>query len=136
MGRASMTHIFDTPALFKLFEAFGVFTCLVIHRIGNQGTQVWFGTADQDMSYKSVHSQVDAEVIGCGILTCMTIVTLTILLSYLVEGREVVQATVRPRLLLHRLHAADDGRRHGLSHLQQCVRTLRPPVVANQNISR
>ena len=34
------------------------------------------------------------QIIGCGILTCMAIVTLTILLSYLVEGREVVQVTI------------------------------------------
>ena len=38
--------------------------------------------------------QVDAEIIGCGSLTCMCIVSLTILLSYLIEGREVVQSTV------------------------------------------
>ena len=35
--------------------------------------------------------QVDAEIIGCGSLTCMCIVSLTILFSYLIEGREVVQ---------------------------------------------
>jgi len=46
------------------------------------------------MSYKATKSEVDAEIIGCGILTCMAIVTLTILLSYLVEGREVVQSTI------------------------------------------
>ena len=34
------------------------------------------------------------QIIGCGTLTCMAVVTLTILLSYLKEGREVVQATI------------------------------------------
>ena len=56
--------------------------------------QVWFGTADFEMSYKNTPSEVDAEVLGCGILTCMAIVSLTILASYLIEGREVVQSTV------------------------------------------
>ena len=46
------------------------------------------------MNYKSAQSEVDAEVIGCGILTCMAIVSLTILLSYMVEGREAVQGTI------------------------------------------
>ena len=46
------------------------------------------------MSYKNTPSEVDAEVLGCGILTCMAIVSLTILASYLIEGREVVQSTV------------------------------------------
>jgi len=89
-----MTALCSTAALFKVFETFAVFTCLVIHRIGNQGSQVWFGASDFDMSYKSSQNEIDAEVIGCGILTCMTIVTLTILLSYMVEGRKVVQSTV------------------------------------------
>ena len=56
--------------------------------------QVWFGTADFEMSYKNTPSEVDAEVLGCGILSCMAIVSLSILASYLIEGREVVQSTV------------------------------------------
>ena len=56
--------------------------------------QVWFGTADFEMGYKESPSEVDAEVLGCGILTCMSIVSLSILASYLIEGREVVQSTV------------------------------------------
>ena len=40
--------------------------------------------------------QVDAEIIGCGSLTCMCIVSLTILFSYLIEGREVVQVRLNP----------------------------------------
>ena len=46
------------------------------------------------MGYKETPSEVDAEVLGCGILTCMSIVSLSILASYLIEGREVVQSTV------------------------------------------
>ena len=65
------------------------------------------------MGYKETRNEVDAEVLGCGILTCMCIVSLTILLrssslsyylrlfsvsfivfSYLIEGREVIQSTV------------------------------------------
>merc|ERR1711915_533732 len=90
----TMTDLFSTSGLFKTFEAFTVFVCVVIHRIGNQGSQVWFGTADFEMGYKETPSEVDAEVLGCGILTCMSIVSLTILASYLIEGREVVQSTV------------------------------------------
>eukprot|EP00092_Neocalanus_flemingeri_P008823 GFUD01009496.1.p1 GENE.GFUD01009496.1~~GFUD01009496.1.p1 ORF type:complete len:171 (-),score=30.23 GFUD01009496.1:134-646(-) len=89
-----MTVLFSTSGLFKTFETFAVFICLVIHRIGNQGSQVWFGTADFEMNYKNTPSEVDAEVLGVGILTCMSIVSLSILASYLIEGREVVQSTV------------------------------------------
>ena len=38
--------------------------------------------------------KVDAEIIGCGTLTLLAIVSISILLSYLIEGREVVQSTV------------------------------------------
>ena len=42
--------------------------------------QVWFGTTDFEMNYKAIPTETDAEIIGCGILTCMGIVTPTILL--------------------------------------------------------
>ena len=105
-----MTVLFSTSGMFKAVESFAVFVCVVLHRIGNQGSQVrmfflaailmclfyqvWFGTADFEMSYKNTPSEVDAEVLGCGILSCMAIVSLSILASYLIEGREVVQSTV------------------------------------------
>ena len=44
--------------------------------------QVWFGTTDFEMGYKETSNEVDAEVLGCGILTCMCIVSLTILLRW------------------------------------------------------
>ena len=92
-----MTALFSTSGLFKVFECFAVFTCMVVHRIGNRGSQVWFGTTDFEMGYKETRSEVsqrlvrglvesgddvevDAEVLGCGILTCMGIVSFTILL--------------------------------------------------------
>ena len=104
-----MTQLLSVSGLFKTFECFAVFICLVIHRIGNNGSQVspgpsappltqcckvFFGTSRFQMQYNHVPSETDAEILGCGILTCMCIVSLTILLSYLLEGREVVQSTV------------------------------------------
>jgi len=89
-----MTALFSISGIFKTVECFAVFTCLVIHRIGNRGSQVWFGTTDFEMGYKETRSEVDAEILGCGILTCMCIVSISILISYLMEGREVVQSTV------------------------------------------
>ena len=35
-----MTALFSTSGLFKVFECFAVFTCVVLHRIGNRGSQV------------------------------------------------------------------------------------------------
>ncbi|XP_023344791.1 uncharacterized protein LOC111714021 [Eurytemora carolleeae] len=89
-----MTGLLETSSLFKVFECFSVFVALVIHRIGNRGSQVWFGTIDFEMNYKSVPTETDAEIVGCGILSCMAIVTPLILISYLWEGRDVVQSTV------------------------------------------
>merc|ERR1712062_604882 len=88
------TALFSTSGMIKTVECFAVFTCLVIHRIGNRGSQVWFGTTDFEMGYKETRNEVGAEIIGCGSLTRMGIVSFTILLSYLMEGREVVQSTV------------------------------------------
>ena len=42
--------------------------------------QVWFGTIDFEMNYKSVPTETDAEIVGCGILSCMAIVTPLILI--------------------------------------------------------
>ena len=38
-----MTALFSTSGLFKVFECFAVFTCVVLHRIGNRGSQVGGG---------------------------------------------------------------------------------------------
>ena len=35
-----MTALLSTSGLFKVFECFAVFTCVVVHRIGNRGSQV------------------------------------------------------------------------------------------------
>ena len=76
-----MTALFSTSGLFKVFECFAVFTCVVLHRIGNRGSQVgliwynemlnahiipqvWFGTTDFEMGYKETRNEVDAEVLG------------------------------------------------------------------------
>ena len=152
-----MTNLFSTSGLIKTAECFAVFTCLVIHRIGNRGSQVnqlavilrlLRGVAWEYYEYcqyvidnllcryllwcclgmvrdnrfrdglqgdtvrgelimltsvsksapvfLSCLRQVDAEIIGCGSLTCMCIVSLTILFSYLIEGREVVQVRLNP----------------------------------------
>ena len=53
-----MTALFSTSGLFKVFECFAVFTCLVVHRIGNRGSQVWFGTTDFEMGYKETRNEV------------------------------------------------------------------------------
>lgn len=89
-----MTVLLTTSGMFKIVESFAVFILLVIHRIGNQGSQVWFGTADFEMNYKNVPSETDAEILGCGTLTAFCIITPVILLSYVMEGRQVVQTTV------------------------------------------
>ena len=38
-----MTGLLETSSLFKVFECFSVFVALVIHRIGNRGSQVGGG---------------------------------------------------------------------------------------------
>jgi len=123
--------------MFKVFESFSVFVCLVIHRIGNQGSQVWFGTTDFEMNYKSVPTETDAEIIGCGILTCMAIVSPSILLSYLVEGRKVIQATVLDCAVSF-IAAALLMCAGGMAcFTYNSVFALSgPPTVANTNISR
>merc|ERR1712045_405962 len=56
------TALFSTSGMIKTVECFAVFTCLVIHRIGNRGSQVWFGTTDFEMGYKETRNEVDAEI--------------------------------------------------------------------------
>merc|ERR1712212_1047416 len=133
----TMSGLLETSSLFKVFEGFSVFVCLVIHRIGNQGSQVWFGTSDFEMSYKAAKSEVDAEIIGCGILTCMSIVSLTILISYLVEGREKVQSTVIDAafsFIAAALLMACGGM--ACFTYNSIFALSGPPIVANMNISR
>merc|ERR1712223_494946 len=132
-----MTALFSTSGLIKTAECFAVFTCLVIHRIGNRGSQAWFGTTDFEMGYKETRSEVDAEIIGCGSLTCMCIVSLTILFSYLIEGREVVQSTVLDAtfsfVAATLLMTAGGMACHTYN---QVFALSGPPVIANLNISR
>jgi len=89
------------------------------------------------MSYKSAHSEVDAEVIGCGILTCMCIVTLTILLSYMVEGREVIQSTVLDIAFcfIAAILLVTAGGMACFTY-NSVFALSGPPTIANQNISR
>merc|ERR1712183_578647 len=133
----TMTALFSTSGLFKVFECFAVFTCVVVHRIGNRGSQVWFGTTDFEMGYKETRNEVDAEVLGCGILTCMCIVSLTILLSYLIEGREVIQSTVIDAAFCIVASALlmTAGGMACLTYNSVFARSG-PPTIANMNISR
>ena len=39
----TMTVLFSTSGMFKAVESFAVFVCVVLHRIGNQGSQVRMG---------------------------------------------------------------------------------------------
>merc|ERR1711997_29951 len=133
----TMTALLSTSGLFKVFECFAVFTCVVVHRIGNRGSQVWFGTTDFEMGYKETRNEVDAEVLGCGILTCMCIVSLTILLSYLIEGREVIQSTVIDAAFCIVASALlmTAGGMACLTYNSVFARSG-PPTIANMNISR
>merc|ERR1711892_836500 len=127
----------STSGMIKAFECFAVFICVVIHRIGNQGDQEWFGTADFEMSFKSAKSEVDAEIIGCGILTCMCIVSISILASYLLEGREKIQSTVMDAafsFIAATLLIACGGM--ACFTYNSVFALSGPPIVANMNISR
>merc|ERR550519_735473 len=132
-----MTQLLSISGLFKTFECFAVFVCLVIHRIGNNGSQVFFGTSRFQMQYNHVPSETDAEILGCGILTCMCIVSLTILLSYLLEGREVVQSTVIDAAFCIVASALlmTAGGMACLTYNSVFARSG-PPTIANMNISR
>ena len=81
--------------------------------------------------------KVDAEIIGCGTLTLLAIVSITILLSYLIEGREVVQSTVIDAtfsfLAATLLMTAGGMACHTYN---QVFALSGPPVIANLNISR
>ena len=45
-------------------------------------------------TYDSIYpTEADAEILGCGTLICLMIVTPMILLAYAVEGRKNIQAT-------------------------------------------
>merc|ERR1712126_39630 len=108
-----------------------------VYRVGNRGSQVWFGTSDFEMDYKETRSEVDAEIIGCGILTCITIVSLTILISYLVEGRRVVQGTVIDAAFSFTAATLlmTAGGMACLTYNSVLARSG-PPTIANLNISR
>ena len=81
--------------------------------------------------------KVDAEIIGCGTLSLLAIVSITILLSYLIEGREVVQSTVIDAtfsfLAATLLMTAGGMACHTYN---QVFALSGPPVIANLNISR
>eukprot|EP00088_Acartia_fossae_P013957 TRINITY_DN17402_c0_g1_i1.p1 TRINITY_DN17402_c0_g1~~TRINITY_DN17402_c0_g1_i1.p1 ORF type:complete len:171 (+),score=24.81 TRINITY_DN17402_c0_g1_i1:30-542(+) len=132
-----MSALCEVSSLFKVLESFGVFVAVVLHRIGNQGSQVWFGTTDFEMNYKNTPNETDAEIIGSGILACMGIVTPSILLSYLIEGRDRVQVTVLDcafNFIAGALLMTAGGM---CCYTYNSVFALSgPPTIANLNISR
>lgn len=95
MSEPGLGNCFCLSGYIKMLESFAIFTCLMLHRIGDKGNQVFFGASDailnnQDPVYPM---EVDAEIIGAGAVMAFTVITPLILLAYAVEGREAVQST-------------------------------------------
>jgi len=92
--QGGVIECFRPGGLIKMLETFCVFTCVIIHRIGNTGWVVYFGAADLVLDRKDVRYPVeaDAEIVGLGGVTAFLIITPMLLLAYAIEGRKSIQA--------------------------------------------
>lgn len=86
---------FRISGLLKIVECLAIFTCLMLHRIGDRTYQVFFGASDlilhsDDVTYPV---EADAEILGAGVVMAFAVITPMILLAYAVEGRKKVQGT-------------------------------------------
>lgn len=86
---------FTLAGFIKIVESFAVFTCLMLHRIGDQGYQTFFGATDKQLDKNDVRypMEVDAEILGTGTVVAFVIITPMILLAYSIYGHKRIQAT-------------------------------------------
>ena len=89
-----MRECFGLSGWIKIVESCAVFCCLMLHRIGNQGSQIFYAATDQkldspDMNYPA---EVDAEILG-GAVLCMNLVSPFLLLAYAMYGTDRIQST-------------------------------------------
>lgn len=81
--------------MLKILEILFIFTCLMLHRIGDQTYPVFFGASDlvlhsDDVTYPM---EADAEILGAGTLMAFAIITPMILIAYAMDGQKKVQST-------------------------------------------
>jgi len=93
-SKPGLINCFRLAGVIKILETFAIFTCLMLHRIGAVGTQVFFGAADLvlDAADPDYPTEVDAEIIG-GVTMAFSVITPAILLAYSIEGTKAVQRT-------------------------------------------
>lgn len=65
-SKPGLINCFQLGGVIKILETLAIFTCLMLHRIGAVGTQVFFGAADLvlDAADPDYPTEVDAEIIG------------------------------------------------------------------------
>eukprot|EP00096_Caligus_rogercresseyi_P007263 TRINITY_DN25076_c0_g1_i1.p1 TRINITY_DN25076_c0_g1~~TRINITY_DN25076_c0_g1_i1.p1 ORF type:complete len:172 (+),score=32.91 TRINITY_DN25076_c0_g1_i1:75-590(+) len=91
---------FTFSGFLKILSSACVFVCLMLHRIGNRGKQIFFGANDLILNYDDViFKEADAEILGQGTTMAYTLITPLLLLAYVVEGRRSVQSTSLDALL-------------------------------------
>jgi len=94
-GGGGIGECFTLSGFIKILESCAAFTCVMLHRIGDQGNEAFFAASDQilhsqDATYET---EVDAEIIGVGTITAFTIISPMLLLAYSLYGRKAVQGT-------------------------------------------
>ncbi|CAB4056053.1 unnamed protein product [Lepeophtheirus salmonis] len=91
---------FTLSGFLKIMSSACIFICLMLHRIGNRGNQIFFGANDMELNYNDViFKEADAEILGQGTTMAYTIITPMLLIAYVVEGRRMVQSSSLDGLL-------------------------------------
>ena len=87
---SATAEICTVSGILKVCEILIGFIALIIHRYGDYGSMIFFGTSATQLSQNDPGT--DAENLGNGVLVAYTIISTVLLTAYVIDSRYVVQS--------------------------------------------
>ncbi len=60
-GDPGLGECFTLSGWLKIFESIAIFTCMMLHRIGNKGKQIFFGASDEILDQKDPNYETEVR---------------------------------------------------------------------------
>jgi hypothetical protein len=78
------------PIQEKILEIVFGFIALIIHRYGDYGKMIFFGTTNNKLQQND--DAIDAENLGNGVLVAYIVISSVLLVAYVIDGRYTIQS--------------------------------------------
>merc|ERR1712007_322044 len=82
-------EIFSPSGILKILEVSFAFITIILHRYGDYGAMLFFGSSQTQMSPNDPGT--DAEILGNGVIVGYTVISSVLLISYVIDGRWEIQ---------------------------------------------